>query len=226
MRTVYGVVADELGHASAAGRHCSSPAADYLRVQGPEIRSITITITAGSARSSSSRGTAGGLWAVGEVYDAVAEAVHVRVGGRTVAVPIPLFWSREPDRRADDGLLLDSVSLTASPARVFPRPVRFLDGCLDHRRRRSGGDHGSTGPSSSCWSGRRTPAPTASDGGDPIMLDESPSRRAGEARSSRGAGSTGWRAARQQSPAALPTRLSTARRARWRVRPCTILRVR
>ena len=32
-----------------------------------------------------------------------------------------------------DGLVIDSVSLTASPALVCPNPVRFLEGSLDHR---------------------------------------------------------------------------------------------
>jgi hypothetical protein len=32
------------------------------------------------------------------------------------------------------GLVLDSLSLTASPARICPRPVTFLEGSLDHRQ--------------------------------------------------------------------------------------------
>jgi hypothetical protein len=75
----------------------------------------------------------GRLLAVGEV-DGVAEALNVRVGGQTVAVPTPLYWSATRIIGSpDDGLLLDSVSLTASPASVHPRPVTFLEGSLDHR---------------------------------------------------------------------------------------------
>ena len=131
MKTVHGVLADEFGHASAGGRHWASPAADYLREQAPEIL---------IDRDHSHRWVgeivflarhAGSLWGVGEVSDEVAEAVNVRVGARTVAVPTPLYWSATPRGGGDDGLVLDSVSLTASPARVFPRPVAFLQGALD-----------------------------------------------------------------------------------------------
>ena len=74
------------------------------------------------------------LWAVGEVSDEVVEAVSVRVGGRSVAVPTPLYWSASRIGDLDYGFVLDSVALTASPASVDPRPVTFLDGRVDHRQ--------------------------------------------------------------------------------------------
>jgi hypothetical protein len=78
---------------------------------------------------------AGSLWAVAEVDDHVSEAVNVRVGGRTVAVPTPLYWSASRIGSPDDGLVLVSAALTASPASVgVRRPVRFLNGRLDHRQ--------------------------------------------------------------------------------------------
>ena len=69
----------------------------------------------------------------GEVSDGVTEAVNVRVGNRTVAVSTPLYWSASRIGGAEDGLVIDSVSLTASPARVYPSPVTLPRRRLDHR---------------------------------------------------------------------------------------------
>jgi hypothetical protein len=93
LRTVYGVIADELGHASARGRFWASAARDYLAEQN-------LTIPVDVDHSGRPVGEvvalmrhAGSLWAVGEVDDQGAETVNVRVGDRMVAVPTPLYWS-------------------------------------------------------------------------------------------------------------------------------------
>lgn len=134
MTVVFGRLADQLGHSSAAGRFAASPAAAYLHEQNPKIpidrdhdhRWVGEIVFLGRDRFN--------LWAVGEVQEDVAEAVRVRVGERTVEVATPLYWSASRIGGPDDGLVLDSVSLTASPASVDPRPVTFLQGALDHRQ--------------------------------------------------------------------------------------------
>jgi hypothetical protein len=133
MRTVYGVVADELGHASASGQHWSSPAADFLREQNPEIRVDQDHDHRWVGQVVFLARNGGRLWAVGEVDDDVVEAVRVRVEGRTVEVPNPLYWSATRIGGPGEGMLLDSISLTPSPARIVPQRVRFLPGRLDHR---------------------------------------------------------------------------------------------
>lgn len=134
VKTVYGRLADPLGHASASGRAWASPAAAYLREQNPEIR-VDVDhsyVWCGSILFLARH--AGCLWAVGEVDDSVSESVRLRVGSQTVEVPTKLYWSASRIGSPDDGLLLTSVSLTPSPASVDPRPVAFLEGRLDHRQ--------------------------------------------------------------------------------------------
>jgi hypothetical protein len=134
MRTVYGRLADPLGHAATGGRGWASPAAAYLLEQNPEIR-VDVDhshVWCGSILFLARH--AGCLWAVGEVDDSVSESVRVRVGSQTVEVPTKLYWSASRIGSPDDGLLLTSVSLTPSPASVDPRPVTFLEGRLDHRQ--------------------------------------------------------------------------------------------
>ena len=58
----------------------------------------------------------------------------MRVGDRDVVVSHDMYWSAERLQDPEDGtLLLRSVALTPTPARVGARPVVFLDGALDHR---------------------------------------------------------------------------------------------
>lgn len=133
MRTVYGRLADPLGHSSAAGRFAASPASAYLREQNPVIRIDQDHDHRWVGEVVCLARHGGHLWAVGEVGYEVVEAVNVRVGGQTISVPHRLYWSASRIGSADDGLALDSVSLTASPASVDPRPVAFLEGRLDHR---------------------------------------------------------------------------------------------
>jgi hypothetical protein len=134
MRTVYGRLADPLGHAAAGGRGWASPAAAYLREQNPEIRVDVDHSHAWCGSIQFLARHAGCLWAVGEVDDSVSESVRVRVGSQTVEVPTKLYSSSSRIGSPDDGLLLTSVSLTPSPASVDPRPVTFLEGRLDHRQ--------------------------------------------------------------------------------------------
>jgi hypothetical protein len=135
MRTVYGPIADPLGHASARGRFWASPAANYLTEQPPKIPIDVDHSGRSVGEVVALMRHAGSLGAVGEVDDQIAEAVNDRVGERTVAVPTPLYWSASRIGSPDDGLVLVSAALTASPASVgVRRPVRFLPGALDHRQ--------------------------------------------------------------------------------------------
>jgi len=47
-----------------------------------------------------------------------------------VEVPNPLYWSATRIGRPGEGRL-ESISLTPSPARIFPQQVRFLEGRLE-----------------------------------------------------------------------------------------------
>jgi hypothetical protein len=134
VKTVYGRLADELGHSSARGRFSASPAGDYLREQNPVIPIDRDHNHRWVGEILFLARHAGSLWAVGEVDNSVTEVVNVRLGGRTVAVPTPLYFSASRIGGGDDGLALDSVALTASPASIAPRPVAFLQGGLDHRQ--------------------------------------------------------------------------------------------
>jgi hypothetical protein len=224
VRTIYGRLADHLGHSSAAGRFAASPAAAYLREQNPEIpidrdhdhRAV------GSIVFLARNG--GNLWAVGEVSDDVAEAINVRVGDRTVAVPNRLYWSASRIGGVDDGLALNWVSLTASPASVDPRPVTFLDGRLDHRqaaqRWRSRLDRVEF-----TLLDRAANARADRRRGDPIMIDE-----LADPRATKLARSQLWIDERTGEPLGTTSLRSAAPSeyrppGKLRMRPCTILRV-
>ena len=109
MRTVYGRLADQLGHSSAAGRFAASPASAYLREQNPVIRIDQDHDHRWVGEVVCLARHGGHLWAVGEVGYEVVEAVNVRVGGRTISVPHRLYWSASRIGSASDGLALDSV---------------------------------------------------------------------------------------------------------------------
>ena len=80
------------------------------------------------------RDRAGSLWCVAHVAERVVPAVRVRAADQDAVVETPLYWSAErlatPDFR---DVLIRSVALTASPARVAAKPLTFLRGALDHR---------------------------------------------------------------------------------------------
>ena len=189
----------------------------------PRFRSTAITITARSARSCSSHGTVA-TCGLSEVSDDVADAINVRVGDRTVAVPNRLYWSASRIGGVDDGLALNWVSLTASPASVDPRPVTFLDGRLDHRqaaqRWRSRLDRVEF-----TLLDRAANARASRRRGDPIMIDE-----LADPRATKLARSQLWIDERTGEPLGTTSLRSAAPSeyrppGKLRMRPCTILRV-
>src|SRR4029079_15607150 len=93
MRTVYGRLADSLGHARGSGRAWASPASAYLREQNPkiEIDQDHDHRPVGSILYLARHG--GNLWAVGEVDDSTSESIRVRVASQVVEVPSRLYWS-------------------------------------------------------------------------------------------------------------------------------------
>jgi hypothetical protein len=80
VRTVYGVLADEIGHALAGTRAWSSPAHAYLREQNPVIRVDRDHDHrwVGEIRYLARNG--GRLWAVGEVSDGCRECDRTPLG--------------------------------------------------------------------------------------------------------------------------------------------------
>ena len=224
MRTVYGRLADPLGHAATGGRGWASPAAAYHREQNPEIR-VDVDhshVWCGSILFLARH--AGCLWAVGEVDDSVSESVRVRVGSQTVEVPTKLFWSASRIGSPDDGLLLTSVSLTPSPASVDPRPVTFLEGGLDHRQ------------AAQRWRSRldrvqftlvERAAIARADRwrGDPIVIHDLAHPNATKlARSQLWIDEDGEPLGTTSLRSAAPSEYRPP--GKWRMRPCTILRVR
>jgi hypothetical protein len=121
VRTVYGVLADELGHASAGGRAWASPAAAYLREQGPEVPVDRDHSHRWLGQVVFLARNAGRLWAVAEV-GGVAEAIKVRVGNRTVEVPTPLYWSATRRGGVDDGLGSRLALVDGKPGSHLPPP--------------------------------------------------------------------------------------------------------
>jgi hypothetical protein len=144
-QTVYGILADKLGHASSEvleqgadrpelrRRAWSTPGDAVVAVDehlpidldhnGIEVGEVTYL----ERRD-------GSIWCVGQISDTVQAAVDVVVGDQVVSVDHDLYWS--PTRVGDPdshGLGITSVSLTASPARVNPQPVTILPGELSYR---------------------------------------------------------------------------------------------
>jgi hypothetical protein len=75
----------------------------------------------------------GDLWCVAHLDDDVRAAVNVRVGSETRAVPVPLYWSVEWDTRMDGtDVVLRSVGLVTSTARLAAQPIQLLPGPCDH----------------------------------------------------------------------------------------------
>lgn len=146
MKTVFGIVCDELSLASATTveqgdlgpelrhRAWATPASE---VRAEQAEKITIDrdhdrIEIGQVVYLERRN--GSLWAVGQVRDDVSPVVNVRVGSALVALETDFYWSASRLSTEDyRDIVIDSISLTASPARVGARPVAFLPGGLDYR---------------------------------------------------------------------------------------------
>lgn len=125
VKTVYGRLADPLGHASASGRAWASPAAAYLREQNPEIR-VDVDhsyVWCGSILFLARH--AGCLWAVGEVDDSVSESVRLRVGSQTVEVPTKLYLVGEPHRQPRRWVAAHERLADAVPGQCRPSPGRL-----------------------------------------------------------------------------------------------------
>lgn len=132
--TVLGVLADPDGLASnpeARTTHWASPAAGY-RADQPRFIGVD--------RDHDGRWVGrvvylerrhGNLWCVAEVDD--TPTVAVRVGNETVHVETPLYFSAETHSDHGRDIVLRSVALTAFPARLDARPVRWFAGGLDRR---------------------------------------------------------------------------------------------
>ena len=145
MRTVYGVVTDALGHASATTLQqgerrpelrmnaWATPSSEVRSVQNPEIRIDRDHDHRWVGEIIYLERRDGNLWAVGHIDDRVRAEVHVKVGDDLVTLDHDLYWSPERIGGADDGILFTSIALTASPARIAPKPVKILEGALDHR---------------------------------------------------------------------------------------------
>lgn len=148
MNTCFGIVCDRDGLASsevlARGRTgpelrtraWASPAAEVRREQASRIpidwhhngRELGQVVYLELDRH-------GRLWAVGHVEADPVVRVQV-TRDRSVAVETELYWSAErrgtPDFR---DLIIDSIALTPSPARLAAQPLRFLPGSLHERSR-------------------------------------------------------------------------------------------
>jgi HK97 family phage prohead protease len=140
MRTVIGILADELGAAFDLGSHrraWSSPAAEYRSVQRKHIPVDRDHDGRWVGELRYLERNAGNLWAVAEL-DA-EPFVRVRVGGETRSVEAPMYWSAERySTPQDTDVILRSVAIVSATARVAARPLRWCEGDLSHR----GGWHG------------------------------------------------------------------------------------
>jgi hypothetical protein len=141
MQTVYGVLASgdglayktELEQGALRLRGWSSPALRYRHVQDAEIpvdlehdhRQVGRVVHLERDRYDR-------IHCVAHVSDDVSPVTRVQVGDEIVGMETDLFWSAsrlEDDQTGE--LVLDSVALTASPARLSATPVTFLPGQCD-----------------------------------------------------------------------------------------------
>jgi hypothetical protein len=133
VRTVIGVVSDELGHAQNEHRSWATPSAQVSSTQDDEILVDQNHDHRWIGRVVHLELRQGKLWAVAEVDDAVEPFARVRVGDEVVPVEQEQFWSATRIGGGSDPILFTSLSLTPWPARVFASPVAFLPGRLDYR---------------------------------------------------------------------------------------------
>lgn len=147
MNTVLGILCDELGLASTRVLE-QGPTRPELRFKAwatpslevRKVQAARIPVDLGHDHDwvgeiiYLERDKTNRLWAVGHVQE--LPRVRVKVGDTTYVLENePFYWSVE--RRAAPGfrdIIIDSVALTASPARVSPQPVKILDGDLNWQR--------------------------------------------------------------------------------------------
>jgi hypothetical protein len=144
--TVYGILADELGLASATTlvqgvdrpqlrtRAWATPSAEIRDVQAARIPVDRDHDHRWVGEVVSLQRIKGNLWCIAHVDEDVTPTVNVKVGADTVSARTNLYWSASRLSTPDyEDVIIDSVALTRSPCRVGARPVTFLPGALDHR---------------------------------------------------------------------------------------------
>lgn len=133
--TVIGILADREGFAynpEARTRAWSTPAAEIKPVQDPTIPVDRDHDGRPVGRVVHLEHAHGSLWCVAEVD--TEPHVLVRVGADTLKAETPLYFSAERWGGPEiGGLLLRSVALTPSPARISARPLTWFEGGLDQR---------------------------------------------------------------------------------------------
>jgi hypothetical protein len=142
MRTVYGIVVDELGIAAtdvleggeARVRAWETPASRIAPVQESPLPIDRNHDGVAVGQVVYLERQRGGLWAIGHVSDEVGPFVLVDVAGESVPVETPLYWSATRSNPAlGDEIDLYGLSLTPSPCQTAAKPVRFQDGQLRDR---------------------------------------------------------------------------------------------
>jgi hypothetical protein len=128
-QTVYGIALDKVGTATAGGRYWSTPSGLLRTVQDTEIP-VDVDHRGGTVGQVIyiERTRGGQVWVVAHVNDDVTAETPVRVGTELRSVATPFYWSVSRLGSEKLGYVLDSVALTASPARITARPVTFRDG--------------------------------------------------------------------------------------------------
>jgi hypothetical protein len=166
MKTVYGLVTDPVGAARSAGAFWSTPADAIADEQDPVLRVDRHHDGRWCGQVAYLERTRHGLWCVAEVSDQVVEAVNVGVAGETRSVPTPLYWSPTRIGDRDSGILFTSISLTSTPARVCPQPLKLLHGDLSWRSAWSGLDSFDAGLLERAAESKRRRQP-----GEPIIVE-------------------------------------------------------
>jgi HK97 family phage prohead protease len=126
-QTVYGVALDKVSIATSAGRCWSTPSALLRTVQNAV---IPVDIEHGQVCGQVTylERRHGQVWVVAHVADHVTPSVPVRVGRELRHVETPYYWSVSRIGGKEHGFVLDSIALTANPARISATPVVFRDG--------------------------------------------------------------------------------------------------
>jgi hypothetical protein len=131
MNTVVGILSDPDGLAYDRTRYWASPASEYRSLQAARIPVDRDHDGRWVGRVVHLERSHGSLWAVAEV--SVGPYVGVWVGDERVEVePEALYWSAE--RTPFDGdVLLRSLAITMSPARIAAQPLLWFEGGLANR---------------------------------------------------------------------------------------------